>query len=151
MTSKQANGRVLGFVPAWVIAYVKPNQGAKVAYNISTQYSEKLNIIDFQVDRYELDNLLGKNWDSATQQWIPTPPTLTTFDITGVISSWINNYGDLVTWYNPLYPVVNWTTATPPGTTFDGGSLQFIAPVDMYSNTQAYDKYLVFPKRNILE
>jgi hypothetical protein len=36
-------------------------------------------------------------------------------------------------------------------TLFDGGSMQFIAPVDMYSNTTAYDKYLVFPKRDILE
>jgi hypothetical protein len=35
-------------------------------------------------------------------------------------------------------------------TRFDGGSMQFIAPVDMYSNTQEYDKYLVFPRRNIL-
>jgi len=36
-------------------------------------------------------------------------------------------------------------------TRFDGGSMQFIAPVDMYSDTKEYDKYLVFPKRNILE
>jgi len=30
--------------------------------------------------------------------------------------------------------------------------MQFTAPVDMYSsnNTTEYDKYLVFPKRNIL-
>jgi hypothetical protein len=46
-----------------------------------------------------------------------------------------------------------WDIETVPGvaTTFDGNSMQFTAPVDMYSNTQAYDKYLVFPKRNILE
>ena len=36
-------------------------------------------------------------------------------------------------------------------TIFDGNSLQFTAPVDMYSNTQIYDRYLLFPKRNILE
>jgi hypothetical protein len=36
-------------------------------------------------------------------------------------------------------------------TIFDGGSIQFVAPLDMYSNTTAYDKYLVFPKRDILE
>jgi hypothetical protein len=35
-------------------------------------------------------------------------------------------------------------------TTFDGNSLKFIAPVDMYSNTTAYDKYLKFPYRTIL-
>jgi hypothetical protein len=35
-------------------------------------------------------------------------------------------------------------------TTFDGNSLKFIAPSDMYTNTQEFDKYLVFPKRTIL-
>jgi hypothetical protein len=35
-------------------------------------------------------------------------------------------------------------------TTFDGNSLKFIAPVDMYSNTTSYDKYLKFPHRTIL-
>jgi hypothetical protein len=35
-------------------------------------------------------------------------------------------------------------------TVFDGNSLKFIAPVDMYSNTTDYDKYLVFPYRTIL-
>jgi hypothetical protein len=58
-------------------------------------------------------------------------------------------------------------TAPPPGldrvtwipvpesssteTTFDESSMQFIEPVDMYDPTDAYDKYLVFPKTNILE
>lgn len=35
-------------------------------------------------------------------------------------------------------------------TIFDGGSMQFIDPVDMYDASQNYDKYLVFPKSNIL-
>jgi hypothetical protein len=72
-------------------------------------------------------------------------------DLTGVISYWQNAYGNTVTWSNNQTILIEWTTATPPGTTFDQGSMQFISPVDMYSNSQAYDKYLVFPKRNILE
>jgi hypothetical protein len=28
--------------------------------------------------------------------------------------------------------------------------MQFTAPVDMYSSTNVYDKYLLFPRRNIL-
>jgi len=44
---------------------------------------------------------------------------------------------------------VNWSYGTPPGTMFDGGSLQFIEPVDMYSNTTAYDKYLIFQRNGI--
>ena len=43
-----------------------------------------------------------------------------------------------------------WSYGTPPGTTFDGGSLQFTAPVDMYSSTTAYDQYLLFPRRDII-
>jgi hypothetical protein len=35
-------------------------------------------------------------------------------------------------------------------TTFDQSSMRFEAPVDIYTNTDAFDKYLVFPRRNIL-
>jgi hypothetical protein len=35
-------------------------------------------------------------------------------------------------------------------TTFDATSMRFEAPVDIYTNTDAFDKYLVFPRRNIL-
>jgi hypothetical protein len=41
------------------------------------------------------------------------------------------------------------TVVTTP-TIFDEGSMQFIEPVDMYNPTDTYDKYLVFPKSNIL-
>ena len=41
-------------------------------------------------------------------------------------------------------------TAKSIETIFDGNSLKFIAPVDMYDPTDTYDKYLVFPKSNIL-
>jgi hypothetical protein len=35
-------------------------------------------------------------------------------------------------------------------TIFDVNSMQFIAPVDMFNPSEANDKYLVFPKQNIL-
>ena len=35
-------------------------------------------------------------------------------------------------------------------TTFDQNSMQFVDPVDMYDPTDRYDKYLVFPRTNIL-
>jgi hypothetical protein len=315
MTSKQANGQVLGFTPAWVIAYVKPGQAERVAYYISTQFGQQLNLVDFEVDRYELDRLLTHNWDpiydSTEGSWIPTPARLTTFDVEAhyqlpvpndssfvfdggtdyavgdqiqIVGSQIggsdgtynpaegqygndviitvqqidalgtieqavaqglapsltvgdtytniagtNLYGTGATFTvsraNDMYQVQMETIGTgyhvnqsililgstlggttplnnatvfveqvtalggivrariqglatsgiaaytgrtgtnPIGTgatwdletvgadptTFDGGSMQFTAPVDMYSNTQAYDKYLVFPKRNILQ
>jgi hypothetical protein len=153
MLSRQVDGSVLGFTPAWVIAYTNPGQSGQIAYNIQTQFGAQLNQIDFEADRYEVDNYLTKNWDRAGQHWTPQPPTLTTFDFSHALATWINNSLDLTTWVDNYDTLATWTYGTPPGTTFDGGSLQFITPVDMYSNnnTTEYDKYLVFPKRNILE
>jgi hypothetical protein len=152
MLSRQANGRVLGFTPAWVIAYTNPGQSGQIAYNIQTQFGTQLNLVDFKADRYELDNFLTKNWDRAEQHWIPQPPTLTTFDLSNELATWINNYLVLTTWEDNLNTLATWTYGTPPGTIFDGGSMQFTAPVDMYSNnnTTEYDKYLLFPKSNII-
>jgi hypothetical protein len=123
MLSKQSDGRILGFTPAWVIAYVQPGQSGQVAYNIRTEFGTRLNLVDFEVDRYELDRALTNNWNPTSEQWQPQPPAETTFD-----------------------------RSPGPQTLFDGGSLRFITPVDIYldSNTQDYDKYLVFPRRNII-
>jgi hypothetical protein len=52
----------------------------------------------------------------------------------------------LINW-QPLISVI---TVVGNETTFDEGSMQFIAPVDMYTTSDALDKYLVFPKQNIL-
>ena len=214
MTSKQKNGRVLGFVPAWVIAYAKPGKGEQLAYYINQQFGQRLNLIDFEVDRYELDRLLTKNWDPTADPslggaWEP-PAAATSFDIQAhyevttfsgglgyqvgdvieILGSQvggvdgINNIVLTVNTVNlsgtitgffyqgiaPLFMVGdtytnitgtnvvgtgsgaiwNFDTVGEDPTVFDGDSLQFIAPVDMYSNSQEYDKYLVFPKRTIL-
>jgi hypothetical protein len=79
MTSKQDNGRVLGFTPAWVIAYVTPGNGKRIAYYLDSQFGVQLNRVDFKVDRYILDRSLTINWDTTTQDWTPQP-NLTTFD-----------------------------------------------------------------------
>jgi hypothetical protein len=157
MLSRQSNGRVLGFTPAWVIAYTNPGQSGQIAYNIQTQFGTQLNLVDFKADRYELDNFLTKNWGRAEQHWVPQPPSLTTFDQSNALAEWINNSLVITTWEDNLNTLATWTYGTPGpnnlGTIFDGGSLQFIAPVDMYSNnnTTEYDKYLLFPKIDILE
>jgi hypothetical protein len=213
MTSKQKNGQVLGFIPAWVIAYAKPGKGDQLAYYINQQFGERLNLIDFEVDRYELDRLLTKNWDpiadSTSGAWEP-PAAATSFDIqahydittfsggTGYavgdririlgsavggvnglnnITLTVNtvNLSGAITgvFYQGIAPLLsvgdtytsisgtniggtgsgatwNFESVGEDPTVFDGDSLQFIAPVDMYSNSQEYDKYLVFPKRTIL-
>ena len=153
MLSTQSNGQILGFTRAWVIAYTNPGQSGQIAYNIQQKFGNRLNLIDFKADRYELDNFLTKNWDRAGQHWVPQPPTLTTFDMSHALATWINNYFELTYWINNYNNLTTWTYGTPPGTTFDGNSMLFTAPVDMYSNnnTTEYDKYLLFPKINILE
>jgi len=224
--SRQPDGTILGYVPAWVIAYTKPGQADRIRYNIETLFTGNLNEIDYKVDRYELDGFLTKNWNREGQNWgyyniaqIPYPPSLTTFDIFGVqpfdaarayavgdtviyqtvvfqglepayrisklyeciltttpgilptntiywndrgqsLATWQNNANVITTWEDNLQTLATWSYATRgygnnvgQGTTFDGNSLLFTAPVDMYSSsrTTEFDKYLVFPKRNILE
>jgi len=51
------------------------------------------------------------------------------------------------------YTVVNWIQVPESNlgeTTFDQGSMAFEVPLDMYDPTDRYDKYLVFPKANVL-
>jgi hypothetical protein len=79
MTSKQSNGRVLGFTPAWVICYTNPGRSSQIAYYLGEYSTLPLNNVDFKVDRYELDATLSKNWDPNIQNWTPDP-SLTTFD-----------------------------------------------------------------------
>lgn len=80
MTSRQVDGSVLGYVPAWVIAYTIPGRSDEVAYFIRTKWAGRLNDIDFNVDRYILDAQMSRNWDADNQQWVPTPGNTTTFD-----------------------------------------------------------------------
>jgi len=229
MTSKQANGRVLGFTPAWVMCYTKPGRSQQIAYYVKTLFEGQLNTVDFKVDRYVLDAALSQNWDTATQNWTPEP-SLTTFDfvphfeVRGLVLDGstleyqqiaylptgtggtnyqigdeimilgsqvggvdgVNNIvvsvldvdsggaitvvsvtGEAVitqtvgTEYNTItgtggsgsgatFDFVVSDSPDSVATTFDGASMQFTAPVDMYNPSDRNDKYLVFPKANIL-
>ena len=231
MLSKQANGRVLGFTPAWVICYCKPGKSGQIAYNIAEQFGDQLNRVDFEVDRYELDRLLTHNWDPVADSthgaWVP-PGAETTFDLNlhyrvgtedssyqtiASISTYNGGFGyavgdqililgsdlggqdgindatitvmeinegsdsaaGIITIVNvrgqaPLFSggsmynsvggtniigtgssaTFDFLVASGETTTFDASSMRFEAPVDMYSSTDVYDKYLVFPRRNIL-
>jgi hypothetical protein len=77
MTSRQADGRVLGFTRAVVLAYTKPDASALIAYRLRTA-NFNLNEIDFTVDRYQLDNILSDNYDVAAGEFLTS--TETTFD-----------------------------------------------------------------------
>jgi hypothetical protein len=47
-------------------------------------------------------------------------------------------------------PLITATAVITGETVFDGGSVAWVDPVDMYNPTDELDKYLVFPKTNIL-
>ena len=107
MTSKQLDGRVLGFTPSWVICYTQPGRSAQIAYYIQEYFAQQLNSVDFKVDRYVLDRTLSKNWDPETQQWTPTG-SLTTFDFyntTGYV-----NIGQVGCATNLAYVDINFRT-----------------------------------------
>jgi hypothetical protein len=107
MTSKQTNGRVLGFTPAWVLCYTQPGRSAQIAYYLQQQFGTQLNKVDFKVDRYVLDRTLSRNWDTTTQTWTPTP-SLTTFDRYSSPDQVFIGYVDIAT--NLAFADVNFRT-----------------------------------------
>lgn len=78
MTSQQSSGSTLGYTPAWVICYTKPNYSSIIKNNIETLWKNsdgevnKLNIINFQLDRFTVDKSSTYNWDNYL-----TPPAWT--------------------------------------------------------------------------
>lgn len=61
MTSRQPDGSVLGFTRALVLCYTKPGKCEAIAYR-ARKVIDSLRLVDFTVDRYELDHLLTKNY-----------------------------------------------------------------------------------------
>jgi hypothetical protein len=61
MTSRQADGTVLGFTRALVLCYTLPNYSAEIAYRINRS-NTNFNLIDFTIDRYEYDSILSDNF-----------------------------------------------------------------------------------------
>jgi hypothetical protein len=84
MTSRQANGRQLGFVRAVVLAYLKPGESDLVAYRLR-QRNFNFNSIDFTVDRYQLDNVYSTNYDLTANAFVTSRET--TFDRYPALSS----------------------------------------------------------------
>ena len=125
MKSKQADGKVLGFTPAWVIAYTKPGFAKRIQYLIKENFTEKLNKVDFTIDRYSIDKRLTQYWNVDTAKF-ETPERITEFDGEA--------FGDNST----------------DRTVFDGDSTRFISKTDQYVEDDRLDKYVLYPKHNIL-
>lgn len=62
MTSRQDDGRVLGFTRALVLCYALPGRSAEIAYKVSKAISN-FNLIDFTIERYGWDSVLSNNYE----------------------------------------------------------------------------------------
>ena len=125
MKSKQEDGSILGFTPAWVIAYTKPGFSKRLQYLIQENFTAKLNKIDFTIDRYSIDKRMTQHWNNDTGKF-EVPERITEFDGEA--------FGDNST----------------DRTVFDGDSTRFISKVDQYVEDDRLDKYVLYPKHNIL-
>jgi hypothetical protein len=123
MKSKQTDGRVLGFVPAWVIAYTKPGRAREVQYNLLQSYSQQLNTIDFYVDRYAIDKSLTYNWD-------PYAAPEYNDDLSSMIGDWDDSIPASPTSFSEASTISE----------FDHGNTNF----DGFR-----DRFVFFPKRGI--
>lgn len=84
MTSRQADGRQLGFVRGVVLAYTKPGESDLISYRLR-QRAFNFNSIDFTVDRYQLDNIYTENYDISANAFLTSDET--TFDRYPALSS----------------------------------------------------------------
>jgi len=137
MLSKQEDGEVLGFTPAWVIAYTIPSKSKLLQYNITEFFGTQLNLIDFEIDRYILDSKLSQYWG------ITADSVNLTADSEMLVS-------DSNIWKRGVQTTFNRDDGIELETVFDGGSCRFISPVDVYDSTDTNNQYVKFPKTLII-
>jgi len=151
MLSKQEDGSILGFVAAWVIAYTIPGRSKQIAYNITEQFGDELNKIDFIADRYTLDGSVSQNWDIDAQRW--STSSLTTFDRENINNQLvITGDTDIYSADDNIWPTADHAAADASAETiFDGNSTKFITSISIHEYTDRYDKYILFPQTRIIE
>ena len=69
MTSRQENGRVLGFTRALVLCYTKPGKSNKIAYRLQSKLA-RFQEIDFTIDRYELDSIMTNYYNLDNNSFV---------------------------------------------------------------------------------
>ena len=115
MTSVQPDKSVIGFIPAWIICYALPGYGDDIAYRLNQKYSQTIKQLDFDIDRYELDDRLTYRYSVNTSNvgsWNYPINTSTTGYVTGKSQDTITvkvfqdsliptlSQGDTITWAN---------------------------------------------------
>ena len=92
----------------------------------------QLNLVDFKADRYEIDRKMTFAWEpyddsTISGEWVPAPPEATTFDLVDYVPQTYTS-----------------------GTIFDGNFTRFITAAPTTATTDDFDRYILFPKTNIL-
>lgn len=80
MTSRQSNGRVLGFTRALVLCYTLPGKSSEVLFRVNDKI-DTFQLIDFTIDRYEWDNYLSEYYLTAPETGTGTISANTTSNI----------------------------------------------------------------------
>lgn len=85
MTSQQANGETLGYMPVWVLCYTLPGYSSKVVDLINNNWAHHFNDIDFLVDRYVIDKTATYNWNTnlGNPTWTSLPSAFPAPSVTG--------------------------------------------------------------------
>ena len=99
MSSKQADGTVLGLINAAVVCYTKPGYSSQIAFNVSRLVGASLSSFDIVLDRYTWDNNLSEYYSTDTGSF--TASAETTFDKFVIATD------------NPLVATVNYAVEVP--------------------------------------
>ena len=71
MYSQQIDGNSLGYVQAVVLCYTKPGWAQQIVNNINDIWQYQLNIINFELDRFEVDRSISYQYNSEIALWNP--------------------------------------------------------------------------------
>jgi hypothetical protein len=145
MSSKQANGAILGLINAVVICYTQPGASDEVVFNIERVHDDanadrlSFNSIEFMTDRYVWDNSLSKFYNPDTEEF--TASNATTFDRILEIAG-----------APPLVATVNYAVRAPFSSingrdaatlanagVFDGISTGFVGSTIIFARQEGYD------------
>jgi len=147
MTSPQTDGRVLGFVPALVLAYTQPDKSNIVKYRLE-QSGFNFNTIDFTADRYQLDNVLSTHFDTTTNKFRSSAET--TFDYVPRAGSVVAtvNYASITPFNSINGRHIDYITNVIGGidgiTNFEDGDTLIFAQQENYAgNTSSYDGWII--------
>lgn len=108
MSTVQDDRTILGYIPAWVVAYLLPGFGDVVAFQLNQAWGSYLPEIDFDIDRYVLDDALTYRYDPTANTWnralnLYSPVdnisgNILTLDIDYLSTAQALKSGDIISW-----------------------------------------------------